>query len=58
MRIDVVEICFGVANGQIKSLFDRYLPTTRQWHGITISHFYFYFLFLRQNMFLLVLIRL
>ena len=28
MCIDIVEICFGIANGQITSLFDRYLPTT------------------------------
>ena len=26
--IDIVEICFGIANGQISSIFDSYLPST------------------------------
>ena len=29
MCIDIVEIWFGLANGQISSTFDSYLPTTR-----------------------------
>ena len=28
MCIDIVEICFGIANGQISSIFDSYLPGT------------------------------
>ena len=26
MCIDTVEICFGIANGQISQIFDSYLP--------------------------------
>ena len=29
MCIDIVEIWFGIANGQISSIFDGYLPETR-----------------------------
>ena len=29
MCIDIVEIWFGIANGQISSNFDSYLPETR-----------------------------
>ena len=29
MCIDIVEIWFGIANGQISSVFDRYLPAAR-----------------------------
>ena len=29
MGIDIVEIWFGIANGQISSIFDGYLPETR-----------------------------
>ena len=29
MCIDIVEIWFVIANGQISSIFDSYLPTTR-----------------------------
>ena len=29
MCIDLVEICFGIANGQISSIFDSYLPAIR-----------------------------
>ena len=29
MCIDIVEIWFGIANGQISSIFDSYLPETR-----------------------------
>ena len=28
MSIDNVEICFGIANEEILSIFDRYLPAT------------------------------
>ena len=28
MFIDIVEIWFGTANGQISSIFERYLPAT------------------------------
>ena len=28
MCIDIVEICFGIADGQM-SIFDSYMPTTR-----------------------------
>ena len=28
MYIDIMEICFGIANGQISSIFYSYLPTT------------------------------
>ena len=28
MCIDIVETCFGIANGQIMSTFDSYLPAT------------------------------
>ena len=33
MCIDIVEIWFGIANGQISS---SYLPATRQWRGIIV----------------------
>ena len=29
MCIDIVEVWFGIANGQISSMFDGYLPETR-----------------------------
>ena len=29
MCIDIMEICFGIASGQISSNFDGYLPETR-----------------------------
>ena len=29
MYIDIVEVCFGNANGQILSIFDCYLPRIR-----------------------------
>ena len=29
MCIDIVEICFGIADGHISSIFDSYLPMTR-----------------------------
>ena len=29
MCIDIIEIWFGIANGQISSIFDSYLPETR-----------------------------
>ena len=29
--IDMKEILFGIANGQISSMFDSYLPATRLW---------------------------
>ena len=28
MCIDIMEICFGIANGQILSVFDSYLPAS------------------------------
>ena len=31
MCIDIVEIWFGIANGQISSIFDSYLPETRSY---------------------------
>ena len=34
MCIDIVEIWFGIAYGQISSIFDSYLPATRLWWGI------------------------
>ena len=40
MCIDIVEAWFGVANGQISSIFDNYLPPT---------HPYFFFFFFRDN---------
>ena len=37
MCIDIVEIWFGIVNGQISSVFLRsYLPATRQWQGIIV----------------------
>ena len=29
MCIDIVEVWFGIANGQILSIFDSYLPATQ-----------------------------
>ena len=31
MHIDIVELCFGIADGQISSIFDSYLPVTHQY---------------------------
>ena len=34
--IDIKEIWFGIANGQILSMFDSYLPATQLWRGIIV----------------------
>ena len=34
MSIDIVEIWFGIANGQIMSNFDSYLPETHPYVNI------------------------
>ena len=41
MGIDIVEIRYWIANGQITSIFDRVLcPPYNNGGGISISHFY------------------
>ena len=42
MCIDIVEIWFGIADGQISSVIDSYLVVTQQWSGIIVSSFYFW----------------
>ena len=38
MFIDIVDILFGIADGQISSVFDSYLPATRPYfHFCTIT---------------------
>ena len=34
--IDMKEIWFPIAHGQISSRFDSYLPMTRKWRGIIV----------------------
>ena len=50
MCIDIVEIWFGIANGQISSIFDgvrRYLPVTCPFFlGFFLFCFFFFFFFL------------
>ena len=36
MCIDIVEIWFGIANGQMSSVLRSYLPATRIWRGIKV----------------------
>ena len=42
MFFDIMEIWFGIDNGQISSIFYRALPATQQWRGIMVSQFYLY----------------
>ena len=34
--IDMKDILFGIANGQISSMFDSYMPIARLWRGIIV----------------------
>ena len=42
MWIDIVEIWFGIANGQILSIFDRVICLSHEWLGIIVSFFYLF----------------
>ena len=44
MCIDIMEICFGIANGQILSIFDSYLPAVNS--GRVLFFFHVFVLFL------------
>ena len=39
MCIDIVELCFRFANGQISSIFDSYLTTSRGYYRFTLFFF-------------------
>ena len=46
--IDIVEIWFGIANGQISSIFDSYLPATCQYFSfwtITLVNIYGWYVY-------------
>ena len=44
MCIDIVELCFGIDTGTFRQFLIEYLPMTKQWWGMIISHFYFNFI--------------
>ena len=48
MCIDIVEICLGIAHGQILSIFDRVICPHDN-GGVLPFHFFFFFFFFLQN---------
>ena len=43
MYIDILEIWFGIANGQMSSIFDRVICPLHDYGRVLSFHFFFYF---------------
>ena len=57
MCLDIVRIfCFGIANGQISSIFDRVICQPHDSGEVLSFHFFYFFLCTIRDLFKLVLI--